>query len=166
MSQLLLPLVSLTPCPQEAPAQGPAPDALDLDAPALDAAGRRTLDLDPGALLPWLEAVRVSSDACLVVDARSRLVALSLAAGVLLDLDGDQVGIPLRALVRVVDFSPAGWPEADQQRCLPPLQALEAGKVARALLRVRHRDDTLITLDVLSTPLASGAGSLTFLQVV
>jgi PAS domain-containing protein len=125
----------------------------------------RTLDLEPGALLPWLAAVTSSEDACLVVDAEGRLAAASPAASVLLDLDDDRVGTRFADLVCAVDFSLGARPELDQQG-LPPLQALESGRTARALLRLRHRDAALVTLDVASVPLARRVGSLTFLQQV
>lgn len=125
----------------------------------------RTLDLEPGALLPWLAAVASSVDACLVVDDEGRLAAVSEAAAVLLDLDDHQVGARFADLVCAVDFSLGARPEIDQQR-LPPLQALESGHTARALLRVRHRDGALVTLDVVSSPLARHVGSLSFLQQV
>ncbi|MDP3713588.1 MAG: hypothetical protein Q8R60_14020 [Mycobacteriales bacterium] len=126
----------------------------------------RTLDLEPGTLLPWLSAVASSEDACLVVDAEGRLAAVSDAAAVLLDLDDHQVGARLADLVCAVDFSLGARPQPDQRHSLAPLQALESGRTARALLRVRHRDAALVTLDVVSSPLARGVGSLTFLQQV
>lgn len=126
----------------------------------------RTLDLEPGALRPWLDATASSEDACLVVDVEGRLAAVSPAAAVLLDLDDDRVGARFTDLVSAVDFSLGARPEPDQRRSMPPLLALESGRTARALLRVRHRDAALVTLDVVSVPLARGTGSLSFLQRV
>lgn len=126
----------------------------------------RTLDLEPGALRPWLDAVAVSEDACLVVDADGRLAAVSAAAALLLDLDEDRVGARFADLVSAVDFSMGARPEPDQRRSMPPLLALESGRTARALLRVRHRDAALVTLDVVSSPLARRVGSLSFVQQV
>lgn len=126
----------------------------------------RTLDLEPGDLRPWIAAVSSSEDACLVVDAEGRLAAVSPSASVLLDLDDDRIGMRFAELVRTVDFSLGARPELDQGQNLPPLRALESGRTARALLRVRHRDAALVTLDVVSTPLACRVGSLSFLQQV
>ena len=123
----------------------------------------RTLDLEPGALMPWLAAVAASEDACAVVDADGRLAAMSQAASVLLDLDDDRVGARFSDLVSAVDFSLGARPDPQG---LPPLQALESGRTARALLRLRHRDAALVTLDVVSVPLARRVGSLSFLQQV
>lgn len=139
-----------------------APAAPPSGAPLLP----RTLDLEPGALLPWLAAVATSEDACLVVDGEGRLAAVSAAAAVLLDLDDHQVGARFADLVCAVDFSLGARPQPDQRQSLAPLQALESGRTARSLLRVRHRDAALVTLDVVSSPLARGVGSLTFLQQV
>lgn len=149
MSSLLLPLVPLVP----------------LDRPA-DAGATRTLDLEPGSLRPWLEAVRSSDDACLVVDASGRVAGVSDRAGQLLDLTDDALGRELVGLVRPVDFSSAARPEEDCERALPPLQALASGHAARGLLRLRHRDAALVTIDVVSAPLGGGAGSVSFLSSV
>lgn len=151
---LRLPLRPLEP-------QDLAPTPPEPPAPGLP----RTLDLEPGALLPWLAAVAPSEDACLVVDGEGRLAAVSDAAAVLLDLDDHQVGARFADLVCAVDFSLGARPELDQ-KSLPPLQAMESGRTARALLRLRHRDAALVTLDVVSVPLACRVGSLTFLQQV
>jgi hypothetical protein len=126
----------------------------------------RRLDLEPGELRPWLDAVRSSEDACLLLDADARVAAVSGRAGVLLDLDDDCVGRDLATLVRAIDFSSHARPDPDQQRALPPVVALDSGHTARGLLRLRHRDAALVTLDVVSTPLARGAGVLSFLHPV
>lgn len=145
MSQLLLPLCQLV---------------------AEPALGRRALDLEPGALRPWIEAVRTSADACFVLDGRGRLAAVSPAALVLLDLDDDREGVDFGELVRAVDFTAGARPVPDQRLGLPPLQALQAGITMRALVRLRHRDAALVTLDVVSVVLSPSAGTLSFVQVV
>ena len=146
-SRLLLPLTRLD------PESGPARPS-------------RTLDLDPGELRPWLEAVRASDDACLVLDAEGRVAGVSERATTLLDLDDDALGHELAELVRAIDFSVAARPEDDQVRALPPLQALASGHAARGLLRLRHRDSALVTLDVVCSPVACGSGVVAFLQAV
>ncbi len=145
MSQLLLPLCHLA---------------------AAEAPVRRTLDLEPGVLRPWIDAVRTSADACLVLDDRGRLAAVSPTATVLLDLDDDIEGVDFCELVRAVDFSADAQPVPDQHLSLPPLQALRAGITMRAIVRLRRRDASLVTLDVVSAVLSPRAGTLTFVQVV
>lgn len=151
---LRLPLRDLDPCDLAPCDLAPQPTSTPLP---------RTLDLEPGPLLPWLAAVGASEDACVVVDAEGRLAAMSPAASVLLDLDDDRVGARFADLVTAVDFSLAARPDP---QVLPPVQALESGRTARALLRLRHRDAALVTLDVVSVPLARRVGSLSFLQQV
>lgn len=144
--QLLLPLVRL------APESAPPP--------------ARRLDLDPGPLRPWVDPVRGATEACLLVDADARLVALSGAAGAVLGAAGDVTGALLTDVVRALDFTAAARPELDQHRALPVLTALQTHAPARGLLRLRHRDGTLLTVDVTAAPVAMGRGALAFLHLV
>ncbi len=117
-------------------------------------------------LVAWAAHVREADEACLLVDGRSQVVAMSAYCGVMLDLDpAATVGAPLLDVMVLVDFSATGVPISDAAPYAPPLRALASGGMARGLVRLRRRD-RLRTYDVVGVPLAGGAGALAFLNEI
>lgn len=157
--QLVLPLRRLDP----EPAPGPRSRVLS---GARHLVRELEIDLDaapPSALVHWAATVRGADEACLLLDATGRVVALSAATAALLAVErGAAVGWPLVELVTALDFTAAAAPQADLERTLPPLRALRGGH-GRGLLRLRRADGGLSTYDVVSVPIHGAAGSLSFL---
>jgi PAS domain-containing protein len=134
-------------------------------APGAD--GRR---LDP-ALATWRTAVTASADACLLLAADTRIVAISRAARRVLGFGPEvEVAMPrfLDAGVRFLDFTAGAHPLVDSELArLAPVQTLQTDALERSLMRIEHRG-VHRTFDVVSSPLHSpprldAIGSLTFL---
>ncbi len=123
----------------------------------------------------WSATVFSADEPCLLIDAETRVVAVSSAGCELLRLGApeDLVGLPLLdGGLRLVDFTAnrgeLAEPEIDK---IPPLLALSSGRLARGLLRIEATTEGAsdATVDAISTPvLADGgvAGSLTFFSEV
>lgn len=124
-----------------------------LDPPVL-----RRLDLDDRGSA-WGEAVRSSTECCLLLDAQARVSAASPAAASVLGL---ALGVRFLDLVSTVDFTSGAAPDLEQERTLPPLRALATGGLARGLVRIRTAHDELVTYDVVAVPLARQSGVLAF----
>ncbi|GAB3795211.1 hypothetical protein [Micromonospora zhanjiangensis] len=129
----------------------------------------------PDSLARWIATVTGAPEPCLVIDQRTRIVAISQACCDLICLGSpeDTVGRPLLdAGVRLIDFTAARGELAEQDiDKIPPLLALSSGRLARGLLRVSGKPAgaTTATVDAIATPLFSDgsvAGSLTFLSEV
>lgn len=119
----------------------------------------------------WAAAVDAAAEACLLIDAQTRIVASSGACRDLLGL-ADPVltaGRPLLETLQLVDFTAerSTLDEADADR-IPPLLALNSKRLARGLLRVGPLGGEVgRTVDAITTPLLEGeavVGSLTFLS--
>ena len=153
-STLLMPLVPLPP--------HLAPDRAEPVSPS------RSLSLDaaPG-LARWSGALQAAPEACLMLDATGRVVALSPSAADLLDLQPDTaLGALLSDLLAFVDFSLAALSSPDAAADSPPLRALRTGGMARGLLRRRRPDGSLATYDVVGVGLRDRAGVLAFVSEV
>ncbi|PZG06810.1 hypothetical protein C1I95_31835 [Micromonospora craterilacus] len=122
----------------------------------------------------WSATVSSAGEPCLLIDAETRVVAVSTAGCELLGLGTpeDVIGLPLLdGGLRLVDFTAyrgeLAEPEIDK---IPPLLALSSGRLARGLLRIEAVEGASdATVDAISTPvLANGvvAGSLTFFSEV
>lgn len=165
MPRLILPLEPLDPVAQTGD---------EVDVPRL----QRTVEV-PGqlhdeivvpdaALEPWVAATLASVEGCLVVDTDGLVVAVSDQAGELLGF-GDEpvVGRRLLEVIEVVDLD-TGASEPEYAVRIPPLATLAGSGLARSMLRIRHYDDTLVSIDATSSPVhaATGevAGSMTFLR--
>ncbi|MEV5763490.1 hypothetical protein AB0L34_02775 [Micromonospora sp. NPDC052213] len=119
----------------------------------------------------WSSTVSHADEPCLLIDAETRVIAVSASGCELLCLGTpeDVVGLPLLdGGLRLLDFTANRGeltePEIDK---IPPLLALSSGRLARGLLRVQaasaDRPDS--TVDAISTPVLTDglvAGSLTF----
>ncbi|MET8305733.1 hypothetical protein [Micromonospora sp. NPDC005173] len=123
----------------------------------------------------WSSTVCRADEPCLLIDADTRVVAISTAGCELLCL-GEPDGLIGRPLLdgglRLLDFTAnrGVLTEAEIDK-IPPLLALSSGRLARGLLRVQAAspDSSDATVDAISTPvLADGdvAGSLTFFSEV
>jgi PAS domain-containing protein len=122
----------------------------------------------------WAVAVAAAAEPCLLIDARSRIVASSAAYRELLGLadPAAAAGRPLLDTLQLIDFTAAPSPldEVDADK-IPPLLALNSGRLARGLLRVgpAGAGEPPGTLDAITTPLLEGGavvGSLTFLSAI
>ncbi|MEU6022713.1 hypothetical protein ACGFIK_10920 [Micromonospora sp. NPDC048871] len=122
----------------------------------------------------WSATVSSADEPCLLIDAQTRVVAVSAAGCDLLCLGApeDLIGLPLLdGGLRLLDFTANRGeltePEIDK---IPPLLALTSGRLARGLLRIEYAaGGSDATVDAVSTPvLAAGAvaGSLTFFSEV
>ncbi|MGN9764174.1 hypothetical protein ACTMS2_03265 [Micromonospora sp. SD12] len=123
----------------------------------------------------WSSTVFSAAEPCLLIDAGTRVVAVSTAGCELLCLGDpeDVTGLPLLdGGLRLLDFTANRCeltePEIDK---IPPLLALSSGRLARGLLRVQgaSADAPDSTVDAISTPVftrGTVAGSLTFFSPV
>ncbi|MCX4469287.1 hypothetical protein C5N14_12090 [Micromonospora sp. MW-13] len=123
----------------------------------------------------WSATVSHASEPCLLIDADTRVVAVSTAGCELLCLGRpeDVIGLPLLdGCLRLLDFT-ANRGELTEQETdkIPPLLAVHSGRLARGLLRVQAsaagRSDA--TVDAISTPVLTHgkvAGSLTFFSEI
>lgn len=128
--------------------------------------GRR---LDP-ALSPWRTAVTASSDACLLLAADTRIVAISRAARRILGLGPDvELTMPrfLDLGLQFLDFTAGAHPLVDAELArLAPVQTLQTDALERSLMRILHHG-VHRTFDVTASPLHSpprldAVGSLAF----
>ncbi|MEU5942953.1 PAS domain-containing protein [Micromonospora sp. NPDC047548] len=123
----------------------------------------------------WSAMVSHAEEPCLLIDADTRVVAISSSGCRLLCLGApeDLVGLPLlEGGLRLLDFTAARGELTEQETDkIPPLLALHSGRLARGLLRVRpaSQDAPDATVDAISTPVltdGSVAGSLTFFSEI
>lgn len=194
MARLMIPLDALHPVGPSAPhgvhvidlRRAASPDAsvpasstvypLQADAaPASNGTASRDTASVPGApgegaseVGSWRATVQSSSDACLLIDRRGVVSAVSdAAAALLMSAPSGMVGLPLAVLVQAEDLGdPHGGPAPAHQ--LPPLAALARNVLTRGLVRV-HRGDQCLALDVMAAPLHGSddpdpVGVIAFLQ--
>jgi hypothetical protein len=121
------------------------------------------------SLSRWAKAVADAAEPSLVIDAKAVVVALSPACQEILGLDRPAIGRHLLDVVCLLDFSnPGGALGEDESSKIPPLMALDSGRLARGLLRVECGNGAC-TLDAIATPLldrSGPTGSLTFFSQV
>jgi hypothetical protein len=129
-------------------------------------------DREPAAsaLDRWVSTVALSTDACLVLDSAGLVVAISGAALELLGVgSGPTGGHHVLDVVPLVDLE-TGEPNPEYAPRITPLVVLESGGLARSLLRVRHEDDAIVTLDTSSASIhdiaGTLAGSITFIALI
>ncbi|MGB2567821.1 PAS domain-containing protein [Micromonospora citrea] len=123
----------------------------------------------------WSATVSHADEPCLLIDAETRVLAISASGCRLLCLGApeDVVGLPLlEGGLRLLDFTAARGELTEQETDkIPPLLALHSGRLARGLLRVQAAGDDApdATVDAISTPVLTDgdvAGSLTFFSQV
>jgi hypothetical protein len=139
---------------------------LSLTEPSVPLAG----DSQPAEPLErWGLTVAAAPEPCLVIDAMSEIVAVSVAACDLLGFPdpADVVGRHLfGGILPLLDFTSAAAPLTDGElEKIPPVLAYSSHRLARGLLRVRTGEG-LRTIDAVASPLYDGqtvVGSITFL---
>jgi PAS domain-containing protein len=151
MPNLLLRLRAL---PKGSITEGLPGPIVDLEAPERPAPAASTL-------ARWSGVAAAAHDACLVLDAHGRVLSLSAMAGSLLGCGTEGVaGRPLLELLDLVDFH-TGESAPDYAVRVAPLAVLQEGAgLVRSLLRVRHPDGTVRTLDAAGGPLHEADGRL------
>ena len=115
----------------------------------------------PTTLARWSRVTATSHDPCLLLDDQGRVVSVSTTAGQLLGCGNDGVvGRHLLPLLHLLDFD-TGASAPDYAHRVAPLAVLEEGAgLVRSLLRVRHPDGQVRTLDAAAAPLHDGEGRL------
>ncbi|MCU1678805.1 MAG: hypothetical protein JWM93_3563 [Frankiales bacterium] len=120
----------------------------------------------PAALAGWAHVVSTSPDACLLVDARGRVLAASFAAAELLgDVTPDEmVGRHLLdGILHFADFD-AGKRGHDRAPAyadrIPPLLAVATEAPARGLLRITARSGEIRMVDALAAPVHDPSGAV------
>jgi PAS domain S-box-containing protein len=112
----------------------------------------------PHPLARWQAAVEAADDACLVLDARGSVVSASPAAIEALGCSDQPVrGRRLLDVIDVVDLD-TGASHPDYAVRITPLATLGGRGLMRSLMRLRHPDGSLVTLDSSSAPLHDSNG--------
>jgi PAS domain-containing protein len=138
---------------------------------------RRTIDVAASERLStatplsrWSAAVAAAHDACFVLDVEGVVISVSVAAVELLGCgDSAVIGHHLLDVITLVDLE-TGAPNPSYAARITPLAVLEGPGLARSIMRVRHVDNTVVTLDSSSAPIhdvtAHLLGSVTFLAPI
>jgi PAS domain-containing protein len=115
----------------------------------------------PTTLARWSRVTATSHDPCLLLDDQGRAVSVSASAGLLFGCVADGViGRHLLAILDLVDFD-TGASAPDYALRVAPLAVLKDGAgLVRSLLRVRHADGQVHTLDAAAAPLHDADGRL------
>ena len=115
----------------------------------------------PTTLARWSRVTATSHDPCLLLDDQGRVVSMSPSAGKLLGCPTEAVvGRHLLPLLDLLDFD-TGASAPDYAHRVAPLAVLENGAgLVRSLLRVRHADGQVHTLDAAGAPLHDADGRL------
>jgi len=123
--------------------------------------GRAPAAPTPTTLARWSRVTVTSHDPVLLLDEQGRAVSMSVAAALLLGCGGDGVvGRHLLTILELVDFD-TGASAPDYALRVAPLAVLEDGAgLVRSLLRVRHADGQVRTLDAAAAPLHDADGRL------
>lgn len=118
----------------------------------------------------WSTAVASSQDACFVLDSEGVVVSVS-AAGIDLLGSGERVamGHHILDVIDLVDLE-SGASDPEYAPRITPLVVLRSPGLARSLMRVRHPDGAVVTLDSSSAPIHDEAGqvlgSMTFISPI
>ena len=163
MPSLILRLEHLEPA-TTAPAVQPAvltmPDVEPTQPPAAERPNSTSLSR-------WSAAVAAAHDACFVLDANGAVISVSVAGVELLGC-GDEtvIGRSILDVINLIDLETGGAHPEYASR-ITPLVVLGSPGLARSLMRVRHSDGSIVTLDSSSASIRDAAGkilgSITFL---
>jgi PAS domain S-box-containing protein len=116
---------------------------------------------EPTPLARWSSVVATASDPCLLLDAQGRVVTLSAAAGELLGCGTEGVsGRPFLPLIDLLDFDTGASSPDYAQRVAPVAVLLPGVGLVRSLLRLRHPDGAVRTVDAAGSPVHDDAGRL------
>jgi PAS domain-containing protein len=115
----------------------------------------------PTTLARWSRVTATSHDPCLLLDDQGRVVSISPSAARLLGCSGEGViGRHLLPLLDLLDFD-TGASGPDYASRVAPLAVLQEGAgLVRSLLRLRHADGRVQTLDAAGAPLHDADGRL------
>jgi PAS domain S-box-containing protein len=121
-------------------------------------------------LTRWSAAVAAAHDACFVVDSNGIVISISVAAVELFGCgDAAIIGRHILDVVQLVDLE-TGAADPDYASRITALAVLDQPGLARSLMRVRHADGSLVTLDSSSAPVHDVTGyplgSVTFLAPI
>ncbi len=153
---------------EAAPAHAPPPEPVTRRRVVNVAAPERMTV--PTPLTRWSAAVAAAHDACFVVDVNGVVISISVAAVELLGCgDATVIGCHILDVLRLVDLE-TGAANPDYGARITPLAVLDQPGLSRSLLRVRHPDGSLVTLDSSSAPVHDVTGyplgSVTFLAPI
>jgi PAS domain-containing protein len=118
----------------------------------------------------WSAAVAAAHDACFVLDLNGVVISISVA-GVELFGAGDVaiVGRHILDVLNLIDLE-TGAANPSYAPRITPLVVFDGPGLARSLMRVRHADNTILTLDTSSAPIhdvnANLLGSVTFIAPI
>jgi PAS domain-containing protein len=118
----------------------------------------------------WSAAVAAAHDACFVLDLHGVVISVSMASVELLGCgDAAVIGRHILEVVNLVDLE-TGAPHPDYAPRITPLAVLDGPGLARSMMRVRHPDNAVVTLDSSSAPIHDVTGhllgSVTFLAPI
>jgi PAS domain S-box-containing protein len=121
-------------------------------------------------LTRWSAAVAAAHDPCFVIDANGIVISISVAAVELLGCgDMTTIGRHVLDILTLVDLD-TGAPDPDYANRITPLAVLDNPGLSRSLIRVRHADGALVSLDTSSAPIRDVTGyplgSVTFLAPI
>jgi PAS domain S-box-containing protein len=172
------------PAPPHATAPAPVavadpiePEAGDAASMQLTTAIRRVVDVaaperlsTATSLSRWSAAVAAAHDACFVLDLNGVVISISVAGVELLGCgDAAIIGRHILEVVNLVDLE-TGAAHPEYAPRITPLAVLDGPGLARSLMRVRHEDGLVVTLDTSSVPIhdvnAHLLGSVTFLAPI
>jgi hypothetical protein len=113
----------------------------------------------------WATPTADATEPCLVLDDHEQILAISPPLRAILGLSLDVLHNKLRDVVDFLDFAGGGGElNSVEANKLPPLLALNTGRLARGLIRAKVGTESC-TLDAIATPIVQGGtttGSLTF----
>lgn len=149
----------------------------DLDGAQDSGLGRRIVDVAAPERLStatplsrWSAAVAAAHDACFVLDLNGVVISISIAAVELLGCgDVAVIGRHILEVINLVDLE-TGATHPEYAPRITPLVVLDGPGLGRSLMRVRHEDGTVVTLDTSAAPVhdVNGhlLGSVTFLAPI
>jgi PAS domain S-box-containing protein len=108
----------------------------------------------------WSAAVAAAHDACFVLDLNGLVISISVAAVSQLGCgDAAVIGQHITAVIKLVDLE-TGAPHPEYASRIPPLAVLNGPGLGRSLIRVRHDNGEVVTLDTSSAPIHDVNGYL------
>jgi PAS domain S-box-containing protein len=111
-------------------------------------------------LTRWSAAVAAAHDACFVLDLNGVVISVSVAAVELLGCgDLAVIGRHILEVINLVDLE-TGALHPEYAPRITPLVVLDGPGLGRSLMRVRHDDGTVVTLDTSAAPIHDVNGHL------
>jgi PAS domain S-box-containing protein len=111
-------------------------------------------------LARWSAAVAAAHDGCFVLDLNGVVLSVSVAATELLGVgDVAVIGRHILEVINLVDLE-TGAAHPEYAPRITPLVVLDGPGLGRSLMRVRHEDGTVVTLDTSASPIHDVNGQL------